>query len=124
MIVDLKHPPTNDEKRWVARNLRRCGSGKRPRWGFHNLLHSMGIHLGDYQDEYYDDAYVYNRLAELIDPGPECNREALLALADEMEQKESDFGSSDSNTPYVKTVYASLLPIYAHRIREALGVEP
>ena len=68
-------------------------------------------------------------LADLIDPGlaeakDEVNevnvdREALLALAEEMERKADDFDATVGDVPMV---HAGYLTAYAARIREACGV--
>lgn len=50
----------------------------------------------------------------------DIDRDALLALADEMEEKSEDWDVAQGGIPLV---HAGYLPAYARRIREALGVE-
>lgn len=57
---------------------------------------------------------VVRRLADLIEPS--CDRDALLALADEMD----GLGLSDFSSGWSSRVVNA----FARRIREALGVEP
>ena len=123
---------TDDERREVAVALRAYdGSGATA----DTIGEITALIIGAGDDEGWTWAQVYARLVDLIDPDCEegryegvrtarpMDRGALMALAEEMETKEPDFGSSSSNPnpPYVRTVYAALLPIYAHRIREACG---
>ena len=128
-------PCNDEERREVAHRLRKHSGAKL--FTGDDVERLIGAESSGFRPE--DADKNYNLLADLIEPPTQCpyyhsdrhhcsayddvvDRDALLALADDMEQKEPDFGSSDSNPPYVKTVYASLLPIYAHRIRKALGV--
>ena len=85
--------PTDDERREVARRLRH-----EARTCIHSVLLSP------------DDAL---RLADLVEPS--CDREALLALADEMDEATCDNRGEMS---------VSLGDVWgwAGRIREALGV--
>ena len=79
---------------------------------------------------------VFQRLADLIDPPTQCpyyhsdrhhcsayddvvDRDALLALADAMEEKADDWDVSQDDVPLV---HAGYLTAYAERIRKALGV--
>ena len=102
--------PTDKERREVAQRLRER-AGKRV-LNLGELLWCIGCDDGD-------DAAAWNRLADLIEPdiypdNPDktrqglsepCDRDALLALADEM----------DAEKNFV------LVGGYARRIREALG---
>lgn len=69
------------------------------------------MHPVDYEE-------LHNRLADLIEPT--CDRDALLALSDEMTRKTGNWDVSVDDIPYV---IAGYLPAYAERIRRALGVE-
>lgn len=61
-----------------------------------------------------------NWIAELCDTYQRrIDRDALLALADEIEFAAREYAISTND---IKYVFASLLPKYASRIREALGV--
>ena len=91
--------PTDDERREVARRLRH-----EARTCIHSVLLSP------------DDAL---RLADLVEPS--CDRDALLALADEMEE----FGKLPIKNPGIRVLqnddFSRELG-YARRIRKALGV--
>ena len=78
------------------------------------------MHPCDYEE-------LHSRLADLIEPGDmshgcrdtvACDRDALLALAEEM-QGYADVAASGDGFPYVN---AGSLWSYADRIREACGV--
>lgn len=104
---------TDDEKRRVAKKLREYASWDGEEdclvdcadWG-ERVLNLLDC--GDTEGE------CYAALADLIDPdilsGP-CDRDALLALADEMDMAYPD--SRDVAVEYIED--------YARRIREALG---
>lgn len=73
---------------------------------------------------------VFARLADLIEPACDkgekdiqpnvtCDREAMLALADEMERKAGDWDATVGDIPMI---HAGYLTAYADRIREAYGV--
>lgn len=102
---------TDDERRRVARKLREYASWDDEEeclvdcadWG-ERVLNLLGC--GDTECE------CYAALADLIEPS--CDREALLALADEM-QRELDECASDHEI-------AGNLQSQIDRIREALGV--
>ena len=57
---------------------------------------------------------VVRRLADLVEPS--CDRDALLALADEMDDEAEHMNSLEYNYDFLMG--------YSRRIREALGVEP
>ena len=87
--------PTDDERREVARRLRH-----EARTCIHSVLLSPGDAL---------------RLADLVEPS--CDRDALLALADEM-QFEREFGSTDYESV---SKLCDQMDDCARRIREACG---
>ena len=108
---------TDDERREVARRMRAFSE----RFGCISILHlacAIGVEKSDAES-------IYGRLADLIEPNqdkigtcPEnvlkasgIDRDALLALADEMEDNDVTYSVS---TQYV-------LDEYARRIREACG---
>ena len=110
--------PTDEERQEVARKLR-AGAEYLP-----NDMYSDDLELELAKTVCrYDTPSVdvlFNRLADLIEPTPKCseptpkcNRDALLALADEM-----DSASEDG-----LLVRDSDLMAWTDRIREALGVE-
>ena len=112
---------TDEERREVARRLRDSaeeriaikgtGNGNNWSWIYRSIFgHYMGTKKG--AKEHY--AEVANRLADLIEPS--CDREALLALADEME---FDGAGALDDGDWCKPPLVE----YARRIREALGVE-
>lgn len=94
---------TDDDRREVARRLRDSG-GRLIDMG--ELAEMLGFHRYSWSA-----GMLADRIADLIEPC--CDRDALLALAEEME------GDAGCNA-YVDDcdVYG-----YARRIREALGVE-
>lgn len=121
--------PTDDERRRVARKLREYASWDDEEeclvdcadWG-ERVLNLLGC--GDTEGE------CYAALADLIEPPTQCpyyhsdrhycsihdvpaiDRDALLALADEM----------DDACPESASVAIGYIDDYARRIREALGV--
>lgn len=101
---------TDDERRAVARRLRRS----RSEWSGMGWRLWLGprfcaVVLSDgNRDELEDAAHL---LADLIEPS--CDRDALLALADEMDERSRWVCVGDA-------VHAKAC---ARRIREALGVE-
>lgn len=98
---------TDTERREVARRLRERAGRRVLNLG--ELLWCIGCDDGD-------DAAAWNRLADLIEPS--CDRDALLALADVMERKASNWDVTQGDVPLV---HAGHLLGYADRIREVLG---
>lgn len=115
---------TDDERREVARRMRETAEGK-----FDFCAHNVALEIGMDDPSDFDDCFdgehleAWRRLADLIEPPARCphymypccridaggnyiDRDALLALADEM----------DAEKNFV------LVGGYARRIREALGV--
>lgn len=123
--------PTNEERREVARMLRELpGDSTYP-----DLIGVIADH-----DGWYPAADAADRLADLIEPPTQCphynsdrhycsihdvpaiDRDALLALADEMEE----FGNLPVKHPGIRVLHNDDFSRelgYARRIREALGVE-
>ena len=126
---------TDDERREVAERLRSFVTDDSVYADVDacRVLHSIGLYYKDI-DRIYFSGFDVARLADLIDPGesgqnldknrdtvqiespavqkaPECDREALLALADELEEGDVTY--------LVSTQY--VLDDYARRIREACG---
>ena len=99
---------SDNERREVAARLRERAGRRVLNLG--ELLWCIGCDDGD-------DAAAWNRLADLIEPS--CDRDALLALADEM-QGYADGAASGDGFPYVN---AGSLWSYARRIREACGMD-
>lgn len=117
---------TDDERREVAERLRRyVKTYACPTW---RVL--CGVVLGGDNLNTVRMIQTLDRLADLIDPDTttdttkspdvttKCDREALLALAEEM-QGYADVAASGDGYPYVN---AGNLWTYADRIREACGV--
>ena len=125
---------TDNEKRRVAAKLREYASWDDEGWVVdcqewgESVLNLLGC--GETEGE------CYEALADLIEPPTQCpyyhsdrhrcsayddvvDRDALLALADEMEAKSGDWDVAQGGIPLV---HAGYLPAYASRIREALGV--
>lgn len=109
---------TNDERREVARRLREYSGGRK---AFHlgRLCAACGIDKSRLMSRTTDaDAEAWAHLADLIEPS--CDRDALLALADEMEGGFLLFGSTKS-ARRVFDFLSDKLGEYARRIREACG---
>lgn len=116
--------PTDKERREVARRLRELDYSDLQESLICAYLDALGI------KGYEDWIGIAHRLADLIDPdtttdttkSPElatkCDRDALLALADVMERKASNWDVTQGDVPLV---HAGHLLGYADRIREALG---
>ena len=128
---------TDDERREVARRLRSFVTDDSVYTDVDacRVLYSIGLYYKDI-DRIYFSGFDVARLADLIDPGEsgqnldknqdsvqkespivqiehECDRDALLELADELEEGDVTY--------LVSTQY--VLDEYARRIREALGVQ-
>lgn len=117
--------PTDDERRRVVERLREMsewsGEVDCAEWGERvlNLLFRAG-------DDCTDGEY-YARLVDLIEPAPKCSeaapkcdRDALLALADEIEDRAApDMGLNGDTTP--AWYAAARMKNVARRIREACG---
>ena len=130
---------SDDERREVARNIRenyiRGGMGYRTASAY-NIALAVGI----VPEMLVEDIELWNRLADLIEPGesgqnldknrdtvqiespavqkaPECDREALLALADKLEC-DGDCNGCDMGGG----IWCGAQVYAARRIREALGV--
>ena len=129
---------TDDERREAARRLRdkkaECEERGYP-WMCDDLILALG-----YDHDYEAGDEIFDRLADLIEPsepsGHECvpgecplnvrhdgdfiDREALLALADEMEE----FGNLPVKHPGIRVLHNDDFSRelgYARRIREAVG---
>lgn len=75
--------PTNEERREVAHNLRETSDAISD-WGDSNpYWYVMKCVYGDV--EIHNDNELLYRLADLIDPEPTVDRDALLALARDLE---------------------------------------
>lgn len=121
-------PCNDEERREVARRLRKA-------IGLTEFAEVLGFNWTDDSDWAWKD--VSNLVADLIEPPTQCpyyhsdrhhcsayddvvDRDALLALADAMEEKADDWDVSQDDVPLV---HAGYLTAYAERIRRALGVE-
>lgn len=105
---------TDDERRRVARSIRenyiRGGMGERIQ-----LQDDVILATGMVPEMLVEDIEFWSRLADLIEPS--CDREALLALADEMDSYprcRDDYRCGRQMPP--PTIHD-----YARRIREACG---
>ena len=107
---------SDDERREVARRLRSFVTDDSVYADVDacRVLHSIGLYYKDI-DRIYFSGFDVARLADLIEPS--CDRDALLALAEEM-QGHADGAASGDGFPYVN---AGSLWSYADRIRELCG---
>ena len=111
------------ERRDVARRLREKKAECEER-GYQWMCDDLILALG-YDHDYEAGDEVFDLLADLIEPS--CDRDALLALADEFDGKadyiasciESMDGDLDRHAIEAEAEQRE----YARRIREALGVE-
>ena len=136
---------TDDERREVARRLRECRGGWSSGECYYTIIHALGLSDTSRED---GGAALYAHLADLIEPSEpkvKCvaevkfdgerleqlayyaaveltgiDRDALLALADEMEGGFLLFGSTKS-ARRVFDFLSDKLGEYARRIREACG---
>ena len=99
---------TDNERREVARRLRGLDYSDLQESLICAYLDALGI------EGYADLIGIAHRLADLIEPS--CDRDALLALAGEMEQK------ADENR-LTGMMSIGRARSWADRIREALGVD-
>ena len=105
--------PTDTERREVAARLRKA-------IGLTEFAEVLGFNWTDDSDWVWND--VSNLVADLIEPS--CDRDALLALADEIEYgASSDDGEYHDLPATMVAAVARKQMEYARRIREALGVE-
>ena len=108
---------SDDERREVARMLRSFVTDDSVYADVDacHVLHSIGLYYKDI-DRIYFSGFDVARLADLIEPS--CDRDALLALADELEED----ACWEVQTPG-DTSGAWRLKDTCDRIRKALGVE-
>lgn len=108
---------TDDERRRVAERLRGFAADDSVYATVDAccVLHSIGLYYSDIDRIQFSGIDVA-RLADLIEPS--CDRDALLALAEEMEGY-ADGAASGDGFPNVNAGY---LWSYADRIREACGM--
>ena len=94
---------TDDERRRAAASLRKIRSGWASGTCYYAIINALG-----YPDTSREDGgrALYSLLADLIEPS--CDRDALLALADEMESLCGPWSDCGKH--------------YAPLVREALGV--
>lgn len=101
--------PTDTERREVARRLRGLHLGG----GSKDLIErTLSDAIGAWRKSGMSWDFITERLADLIEPS--CDREALLALADDVDGAADDSGGFEP--------LAGMLRDIARRIREALGV--
>ena len=106
----------DSERREVARRLRGLDYADLQESLICAYLDALGI------KGYEDWVGIAHRLADLIEPS--CDRDALLALADEIEYgASSDDGEYHDLPATMVAAVARKQMEYARRIREALGVE-
>ncbi len=107
--------PNDEERREAARVLRemceKAAPGRRE-WHTYTCYVEVNNYIARHRMRGFPRSVV-----DLIDPGPKVDRDALLALADEIE------GYADGDgMRFGRVVDRDRAKWYAHRIREALGV--
>ena len=114
--------PTDTERREVARKLREFS---KDRWSLTVGGNSATIRyaisdivFGD--KRYHSGVDLMNRLADLVEPS--CDRDALLAMANEMVEmfRIGAFTGEGIDRSWCRELYDK----YAKRVREACGEEP
>lgn len=108
--------PTDKERREVARKLRELPDDST----YPGLIGAIADH-----DGWYAAADAADRLADLIEPS--CDREALLALEDEMFEDATGLAlisqlEKNEELQDLQLTMAKALMGYSRRIRKALGV--
>ncbi len=109
--------PTDEQRREVAVRLRELHLGG----GSKDLIErTLSDAIGAWRKSGMSWDFITERLADLIEPS--CDRDALLALADEMDK---DVRLQRERQKSGKRWFIDGLDVreYARRIREALGVE-
>ena len=116
--------PTDDERRRVAAALRYYASSDIDGGLLPSLKDAAEVAGGTWRT-------LFTRLADLIEPAPKCSeatpkcdRDALLALADEFESGARDARAHKWNEPANAAMAIALADEYeanARRIREACG---
>ena len=123
--------PTDDERREVAERLRELGKLAYCPDNTYELM-ADALDVDDFEGTYE----LFNRLADLIDPGDTslscrdavaCDREALLALADEIDRSALELLKTNGLDPNQKRramrlEHAQDLKAASSRICAALGV--
>lgn len=111
---------TNKERRDIAEEMR-----QRMREGYDFTALSVGNEIGidyleyDDPDKFYEDCW--NLLADLIEPEPTVDRDALLKLADEMEDRADSYMAQCPGA--MKTwVATGDMRVVADKICKACGV--
>ena len=119
---------SDTERRDVARRLRELRSGWSSGECYYTIIHALGLPDTSRED---GGTALYVRIADLIDPDTttdttkssdvttKCDRDALLALADEMMDVSIGISSADGIRPLGA---AYIVQGYARKIREACGV--
>ena len=102
---------SDNERREVARRLRELRGGWSSGECYYTIIHALGLPDTSRED---GGAALYARLADLIEPS--CDRDALLALADEIDSMERMVFHNEVR------VSDEVLVSVTRRIREALGV--
>lgn len=110
--------PTNEERREVARKLREL-AGTYITIG--DLESALCIDMSSGRVDIARDAESISSLADLIEPEPTVDRDALLKLADEMEDRAESYMAQCPGA--MKTwVATGDMRVVADKIRKACGV--
>ena len=114
---------TDDERRKIARKLRAAAVYLPDDIDSDDLEMAIATTVCNYDVPNVE--RLLNRLADLIEPS--CDRDALLALADDMDmvRNRCDFCNKESDCDWADETVCleSYMDDYASCIRESLGVE-
>lgn len=102
--------PTNEERREAVKRLREDA-----RLGALPFIDFLGAVAYDVAVE-RDERGVLNRLADLIEPEPTVDRDALLDIARQMEW------ASEASYEEVGVVSGGIVGAWAEKIKEACGI--
>lgn len=109
------HVVSDDERREVAAALRECRGGWSSGECYYAIVRALGLPDTSREDGGHA---LYGALADLIEPS--CDRDALLALAEDVDEAAAMAVVMDDSEG--AKLLAELLLDIARRIREALGV--
>lgn len=114
---------SDDERRFVCENLRQCAENPQFPEYMEQFMFDLCIILFGLSKEKHRHSEIFSRLADFVEPS--CDRDALLALAEESDNQAEFVLSHEWEPSHQIMAYALANECLANarRIREALGVE-